>query len=493
MINIIFEDILKFTLATYYSLLRKIWDSPTFTTWGSFIATLLGWVLLLPFALNRLTTGEIALWYFFRIFNDLRPIVDAGFSPTFIRQIAYAFGGSEKFEDPVNTNPTANNPEVNWTAVENTFFTMEYIYVRLAGILLILLVTLGTLSAIRPISLTEKPVQSWIAWILVALTTSIYLRGNSYTSLLQGSNNIPLYRRWEALFSMAAIPTGVIVLLLGGGLLGLVATEQFWLVISVLRNRVLTKKICQFRINQKLKEQFSKDILNVIWPRSWRSGLGILMSFGVMQFSGLVYSQIGNTSEVAAYLLSLRFAQNISTFSRVPFYSRLPQMASLYASNFYEQLLTIAKRGMKISHWLFSLGFIGFGLIAPFALSAINSNTGFVPQSLWAILGLGFFAERYGAMHLQLYTLTNRVVWHIANGITGTITLIIAFVTLKSLGIYAFPVGYAAANIGFYAWYCARLSYKNFNINFLKHEFSSLILPLWIYLVYIATIFFINV
>lgn len=480
---------MKFILPDNYSFLKKIWDSPTFTTWGSFIATLFGWILLLPLALNRLTTSEIALWYFFRIFNDLRPIVDMGFSPTFIRQIAYAFGGSGEFEDPVLKSPAASKVKVHWGAVEKTYFTMEFIYIRLAIILLIFLATLGTLSAIRPISLTEKPTQSWIAWGLVVIATSIYLRGNSYTSLLQGSNNIPLYRRWEAFFAMAAIPTGVVVLLLGGGLLGLVAVEQFWLVVSVLRNRFLTKRICQFRIGQPLKDRFSRDVFNVIWPRSWRSGLGILMGYGVMQFSGLVYSQVGNTPDVAAYLLALRFAQNISTFSRVPFYSRLPQMAILYASNRHEELLAIAKRGMRISHWLFSLGFIGFGIAAPFALSLIKSNTGFVPQTLWAIMGLGFFAERYGAMHLQLFTLTNRVVWHIVNGITGTITLLIAFLTLKPLNIYAFPVGYAAANIGFYAWYSAKLSYKTFKIQFLKLEFISFIIPLWIYLIYVAAIF----
>lgn len=480
---------MKLSSFRYYSLIKDIWNSPTFTTWGSFIATLLGWILLLPFALTRLSASEIALWYFFRIINDLRPIIDMGFSPTFIRQIAYAFGGSAEFENPIQESSSTSEPLVNWSLVEKTFFTMEYIYVRLAGLLLLLLATLGTLAAIRPVSLIETPTQGWIAWIIVIITTAIYLRGNAYTSLLQGSNNIPVYRRWEALFALAAIPSGVIVLLLGGGLLGLVAVEQFWLVVSVIRNRFITQKICNFDIKQQIKNQFSYSIFKVVWPRSWRSGLGILMGFGVMQFSGLIVAQFGDSADVAAYLLSLRFAQNISTFSRVPFYSRLPQMAILYASNRHEELLAIAKRGMKVSHWLFSIGFIGFGIVAPWALTFIKSNTGFVPQSLWAILGLGFFAERYGAMHLQLYTLTNRVVWHIVNGITGTITLVIAFVTLKSLGIYAFPVGYAAANIGFYAWYSAKISYQTFKISFRNLELTALIIPLCIYLTYAVIVF----
>lgn len=476
-----------------YSFLKDIWNSPTFTTWGSFIATLLGWILLLPFALSRLSTSEIALWYFFRIITDLRPIIDMGFSPTFIRQIAYAYGGSSELGTPNQESAPASASGANWGLLEKTYSTMEYIYIRLAAILFVLLAIFGTLAAIKPISMIENLEQGWLAWGMVIITTSIYLRGNSYTSLLQGSNNIPIYRRWEALFAFAAIPSGVVVLLLGGGLLGLVAIEQFWLVVSVMRNRFITQQVCQFDINRQENRQYSKDIFKVIWPRSWRSGLGIMMGYGVMQFSGLIVAQIGNSPDVAAYLLSLRFAQNISTFSRVPFYSRLPQMATLYASNRKEELLSIAKRGMGVSHWLYSLGFIAFGIAAPWALSLIKSNTGFVPQSLWAILGLGFFAERYGAMHLQLFTLTNKVVWHIVNGITGGITLLIAFSTLNPLGVYAFPVGYTIANIGFYAWYSAKLSYQTYKIIFRNLEIVTFVIPLCIYLTYTIASFVVDI
>jgi len=483
---------LKFSSIANYSFVKKIWNSPTFTTWGSFIATLMGWVLLLPFALSRLSTSEIALWYFFRIITDLRPIIDMGFSPTFIRQIAYAYGGSSEFGNPNQESTPASTSGANWNLLEKTYSTMEYIYVRLAAILFVLLAIFGTLTAIKPISMIENPVQGWIAWGMVIITTSFYLRGNSYTSFLQGSNNIPVYRRWEALFAFAAIPSGVGVLLLGGDLLGLVAIEQFWLVVSVMRNRFITQRICQFDIARQENRQFSKDIFKEIWPRSWRSGLGIIMGYGVMQFSGLIVAQIGNSPDVAAYLLSLRFAQNISTFSRVPFYSRLPQMATLYASNGQEELLAIAKRGMRFSHWLYSIGFIAFGIVAPWALTLIKSNTGFVPQSLWAILGLGLFAERYGAMHLQLYTLTNKVVWHIVNGITGGITLLIAFFTLNPLGIYAFPVGYTFANIGFYAWYSAKLSYQTFKMSFRNLEFVTFVIPLCIYIAYTIASFVVD-
>jgi len=443
-------------------------------------------VLLLPIALTRLSTAEIALWYFFRIITDLRPIIDMGFGPTFVRQIAYAYGGSKEYEKPIQNISDGDNPKSNLDLVERTFFTMEAVYGRLTIIFFSSLAVLGSIAVIRPIRQIDNQITGWLAWGVVILGSAFFLRGNSYTSFLQGSNNIPLYRRWEALFLLAAIPSSIVVLLLGGGLLGLVITEQFWIFVAVLRNRRLTASIIPFNLNQTIKEKYSKDIFKSIWPRAWRSGIGVIMSYGVMQFSGLIYSQFGDTSSVAAYLLSLRFAQNISTFSRVPFYSRLPQMATLYARNKQDQLISIAQRGMNYSHWLFSLGFIGFGISAPYLLIIINSNTSFVPQSLWALMGLGFFAERFGAMHLQLYTLTNKVVWHIANGISGAIAVVVALLSLSSLGVYAFPIGYSLGNIGFYTWYSAKLAYSTFSIKSWDFETKTSLIPLTLFLIYLV-------
>ncbi len=85
---------------------------------------------------------------------------------------------------------------------------------------------------------------------------------------------------------MAAIPTGLIVLLLGGGCLG-------WWRLSILAGGFgITESVphqenLPFKIDPPLKDR-SPGVFNVVWPRSWRSGLGILMGYGVMQFSGLV-------------------------------------------------------------------------------------------------------------------------------------------------------------------------------------------------------------
>jgi len=66
------------------------------------------------------------------------------------------------------------------------------------------------------------------------------------------------------------------------------------------------------------------------------------------------------------------------------------------------------------------------------------------------LLALAFWLERVGAMHIQLYSLTNHVLWHIANGVTGTAVCVVTVMLVPTLGLMAFPLAMALAYLGFY-------------------------------------------
>ena len=68
---------------------RRVWDSPTITTWGSFASRGLNLVVVLPLILSRFTTEEIALWYVLISILSLSQMLDLGFSPTFIRVFSF--------------------------------------------------------------------------------------------------------------------------------------------------------------------------------------------------------------------------------------------------------------------------------------------------------------------------------------------------------------------------------------------------------------------
>src|ERR1043165_6819588 len=71
-----------------------VWDSPTFMTWASFLTRSLGMLALLPIVLVRFSAQEVTVFLLFNLMIGLRSVADFGFSPTFVRYIAYCIAGA---------------------------------------------------------------------------------------------------------------------------------------------------------------------------------------------------------------------------------------------------------------------------------------------------------------------------------------------------------------------------------------------------------------
>jgi hypothetical protein len=456
-------------------------------TWGSFATRSLSLIVVLPLVLNRLSTAEIALWYLFSTIIGLQLLADVGFSPTFSRVIAYGMGGLNSFDlkDLRNIKQSASLVEANWETIETICSTMRAIYLRLAIILIFLLSTIGTWAMLRPISKMSDPRSAWIAWSVILLASGFSLFGNSYSSYLQGINKIALLRRWEILTSLGAIVTSIIVLLTGGGLLGLVIANQGWLIINIFRNYWLCLKVEGGLFQNFTGRKIDTVVFEAVWPSAWRSGLGVFMGHGIVQISGIIYAQFGTASGVASYLLALRLMQMISQFSQAPFYSKLPLLAKLRSEGNIKQQIQVAKRGMTLAYWVYVVGFITLGLFATPLLKLIGSNAEFVSPLLWGIMGLSMIAERYGAMHIHLYSTTNHIIWHIAHGVSGVIYLIVSLSLFKQIGVYAFPLASLTGYLGFYSWYSAIHSYKSLGLKFWNFEKFIMIPPLLCILIFI--------
>ncbi|MBW4549821.1 MAG: hypothetical protein KME35_01650 [Aphanocapsa sp. GSE-SYN-MK-11-07L] len=433
----------------------------------------------MPLILTRLSTEEIALWYLFGTIIGLQILADVGFSPTFSRIIAYGMGGrcTSELKDLRYVEKSNSSKAPNWETIDKICATMQIVYLRLTAVSISLLTIFGTWALVKPISIVPDSKSAWIAWGIILMASSFSLIGNSYSSYLQGANKIALQRRWEILTTTAGILTSIFVLILGGGLLGLVVANQSWLVLNVLRDRWLCKTIRKNESKIFKHKKIDSDVFEAVWASAWRSGLGALMSYGLIQLSGVFYAQVGTPLEVASYLLSLRLIQIVGLMSQAPFYSKLPLLAKLRSDGNLAEQVNIAKRGMRFAYWSYVVGFIGIGVVASPLLQLIGSKAEFVNSLLWGLMGLSMFAERYGGMHIQLYSTTNHIVWHIANGVSGVIYLVVASLLFRQIGIFAFPIGTLSGYLGFYCWYSATHSYKAFNLQILKFEKSTSLFP----------------
>ncbi len=454
---------------------QRWWHSPTLNTWASFATRSLTFVVVLPLLLRKFSPEELTIWYLFATLTSLHLLAESGFGSTFVRMIAYAMSGASDLQAAM-AGRGGTQAHCNLALLGRIVGTMRTIYRRLTLLLAVLLGVGGTWALVRPLAALPDPRAGWIGWGLVYANTLLVFQGNFFSTWLQGTNQIAVLRRWETFTSLGSICTSFLLLKIGAGLLPLVAATQVWATLGVARNAWLAFRALDGRLQTFRDTRYCPDVFGTVWPSAWRAGVGVLMSFGVTQSTGLVYAQMGRSQDVASYLLALRLQQMIVAMSNAPFYSKLPQFARWWAEGAREKLLPSARRAMCLTLWAFVLPLVVLGLTGQWLLSHIGSQTPFPNSWIWWLLALAGFAERCGAMHLQLYSLSNRILWHVANGVTGLITIITALTLWPRFEIMSAVIGLAAGYALFYWPYSGWKSHHQFRTRFLAFD-APIILP----------------
>jgi hypothetical protein len=460
-------------------MIQTLWNSPTLMTWGNLLVRALGLTLLLPLVLKQLPEGDIVIWYLFGSLMTIQMLVDMGFLQTFTRIIAYCMGGAsvvdlQNIRDRNRTKPLSEEP--NWIAIHCIERVMLRFYSRIAAAAFLVGATIGSWALSGPIDAASSTTGSWTAWGIVLVTSCWLLFGNYFSAYLMGLNQIAMVQRWQMLSSFFATALASITLMLGGSLISLVAVYQLSQGMNVVINIYLKRRKAKTIYYTTVSPDDIHAVWGVVWPVAWRSGIGVLISVGLVQLSGIIYAQLGETKAVISYLLGLQLIRAISSFSQAPFYSRIPVFSTLFAAQRYGDIIRQAKRSMRVSYAVFTTGFIFIGYFSNGLLTLINSPVDFPTPLMWSLLGIGFFFERYGAMHIQLYTVTNHVIWHIINSVTGLIMVLLSLALYPLLDVYAFPVALLGGYLGFYSWITSWHSYREFHQGFFSFE-KSVMLP----------------
>lgn len=309
-------------------LAKRLWNSPTFTTWASFGARSAGLVFLLPLILTRLTEQEVVVFLLLNLISGLRIFADFGFGLTFIRYIAYAMGGVRSLQDISVGRVESGIGQVNLAFLGEVVGTLRWLFRWMSLILVFVFGLGGTWVVSRQIQLLDQPWEGWAAWGMFLPVLVFGYWGTQFSIFLQGLNEVALLRRWEALFSLGSMASIIGVLLVGGGLLGVVAMGQVWVVISALRNCWLARR----QRNdwwRTAPRRGSMETLRQVWGPAWRTGIGAGMSMGLVQLTGILFAQLARGSELAGLLLALRLMGMVVDFANAPFYSKLPLFARL--------------------------------------------------------------------------------------------------------------------------------------------------------------------
>jgi len=469
--------------------LRAPWRSATVLTWGAIAARTASTALALPLVVTLYPAAEAAFWFLCAAIFTFAQVAEFGLSATFVRFISYGFGGARMADlSAIGSARTGRSAAPDADTLFRLAGTAKALGARLALTTLVLALLLGNLALARPIAELANPTQGWLAAQLVFLALALRVWGQAYASLLQGMNRMRAFRSIELAVYGGQFISILAVFLMRGNILMLVLATHLWPGLAI----VLTAWACR-RLDRRIgvidaPARIDPHVWRSAWPAMWRSGLAAVMSVGLLQGSGLVFAQIVSPAQVTAYLFHLRLINLVRELSTPPFLNAFPGMAQIMAAGRIPQLRSLARRAMAASYWIYALGVLVVGTAAAPLLDRLFSGTMRFSTGLWLSFAAAFFLERYAHMHVQLYTLTNRVVWHLLASASGAAAVAAAVLLYPVLGVAALPAGYALGLLLIAVPVTARLAYRTFSLAFPGHELISLAAPAGLFLLYVLLV-----
>lgn len=439
----------------------------TLATWANLLARSIGLVVLLPVVMTQSAPADVVVWLLLGNAATYAAIGDFGLLPTCTRAVAFAVARPSPAAAAVDMAPEGGLP-----ALVGTMRSM-YRWATLGTIVAALVAGLPALYG--PIAATESPAPAWMAAASVLVGMAVAVMGNQYAAFLSGSGQVVTVQRTQAWTGGAGVLTGLLILALKGNIFAVIVAQQVWTVVGTLllakeSDRAVTS--CVYSQCRTVVPQWR----SWIWSGTWRSGVSTLLTTGALQASNFLVAQSPDRAASAAYLFSLRLVQAIGQFAQAPFYSRIPEMARLQAEGEVTTRRQLAASAMRTSHWVFVAGFgvMAFGALP--ALRAIGSSVAPASPAMLATLGVAMFGERYGAMHLQLFSTTNKILWHVAAMRYFAGFLIGTLLLLPWLGLPAVPVALLVSCWTLYVGYCTRLSYDELGVRMAGFE-RTVMLP----------------
>jgi O-antigen/teichoic acid export membrane protein len=424
--------------------------------------------ILLPFLLNYLDSELLGLWYVFLSVGSLVNLFDFGFSPTFARNIAYAWSGAKKLRK--KNADFIENTEPNFKLLKIVVKTCKYIYLLISIIALILLLTIGTYY-ISNISSELETLNHYIAWFIYSIAVFLNLFFGYNISLLRGVGAIEEMNKATIISRFIQIVFAILLLYLGYGIIGvsiayLIKGLSFRLIASYSFNNYnnIGEKLRSHGGNIE-KKQIIK-IIKIVWPNTWRDGLVSLSNYLSNQATVIISPMFLTLTETGIYSISLQIVIAIATISGALYTAYQPALQSAYIEKNKDKSLRLMSTAMTGYIMTFLLGVLGTIYIGLPVLEFLKPDTVF---SIPILIGMSIymFLLKYHSYYASYISNTNEVPYlksFIISSVMGII-IVLSLFELTNLGVWSLIIGPALVQLIYNNWFWPLKVMKSLNTN----------------------------
>lgn len=455
--------------------LKKIISSNICNAWFSSGVLLLSSLVAIPIVVSNLPVEEITVWFLFAAIVSASQGILFGFNSTFMRFVSYSYSGVRLDNFRVIKSKTVEDYAHTYCKNELSIIlsVMKVVYLFLAFLFFLLLVIVGSFVLSKSISHIPDPINAWVSWAVIVVSSTLYLLLGYYQVFLEGLNEVALVHRIIASVNLVGMLLILMVLLYCPTLLTVVCVYQFIVVLTSLSIAFFSrKKLVALGLNLSFS-RFDKNVFILVWESAWKSGSTNILAIIVRHSSSVFVAQYFPPIQAGSYLFTKRLFDVLERFTMVSFQSRLPNIASLRGRGDLVRLLPFLKQTQYLAYAVFLLGYFVLLFFGEKIILLINSNVEIGAFPLLCLFSFATLMSRWGSMSLSLSTQSNHVVEHLSAIVYFVVFFVSLFLTYNIYGVNAFPLSQLIAMI-FNIPVIMKTVYGTISTSFFEYEKSTL-------------------
>jgi len=401
----------------------------------SYLATFLqigAGVILLPFILRVFPQETVAIWTIFLTIITLSSMLDFGFNPSFARNISYVVSGVKELKTTGFQIVEQTNCEVDYSLFKGLINAMRWFYGRVALILFILLITLGTYYIHTVLkTYSHNHTEVYISWAILCVINSYSLYTLYYDSLLQGQGLVMRAKQIQIVGQLVYLLVAIVMIVLQFNLIAVVSAQA----LSVVIRRLLSyKTIYTSEFKQRFHNviaQSRKEILKLIYPNAVKVGLTGLGAFLVTRSAVIIGSLYLSLDTIASYGITVQIIAIVSGLAMVYFSAYQPKIVQFRAQNNLYEIKRIYLKACFLLYATFIVCGTGLFYLGDWALDLIGSQTPLLQKSIVALALVIVFLETNHSIAGGILLTKNEVPFFRAALLSGAATILLLFVFLK--------------------------------------------------------------
>ncbi|WP_309398970.1 hypothetical protein [Cerasicoccus maritimus] len=398
-----------------------LWNSPTFTTWGNYLVQSLRLLVLTPLVLTKFDDVEIAAWFLFVSLNFFGTTLTMRLGLTFSRMLAFAMGGRTNLSSIKTAVParmvTSSGPA--WAAFARAYGMAGTLSLGVGLVNIFLALGMGWFALDNLLADYDGDSMVWLAFIVMQLSSLVIFSFQQFRVALIGMNYVPLVNRWSVVFGTFSCLAGAIALLCDSGLLWLVIVVQLFLVLEIVRDWRILRRVEGGRVASFRLFSLDREVFHWAWEPTYKGLLAFGSVYGSTQAVGILLTKSWDPALISAYFLTLRLVDTVVRFSIAPFVSVTPKLSTMMASGEHHNALAIARIRVAVGLSIMAVGFLCILIVVPPLLKFIGSKVTILQSEALAVITASILQYRYGNLIAGLAGVGNVILYWKEEFISG--------------------------------------------------------------------------